>query len=318
VALVSLPWLVKNAVFTGNPFYPFIFPTETFPALRLDYYQGVEVWGGIENLLFLPWMATITGVELREGFSASIGPMLLALGGLSWIGWQGRGPGQKRVLAGAWTFSMAGLILWAVLGRLSGFLVQSRLYFSIFPVFGFLAGAGFESLRQLKWPGVRMGRIASAALLLVFGLNLLDIADNFSGQQVLPYFFGQVSEEAYLDNSLGMYSLAMRGIKDLGDEARVRMLWEPRAAYCLPQCEPDEILDAWHTKARETGYDSEAIIEDWKAQGFTHLLYFRMGQAFYREDPRFEAADWELLDATLAGLELVLDLNHIYEIYEIP
>ncbi len=318
LTLTSLPWWLKNLLATGNPFYPFVFATETMSAFRLQFYQGLPPWGGWENALLLPWQATITGVEAAAGFGVSAGPLLLALGGLSGIGWRRRRGDQQQLLRNAWLFCLAGWIVWALAGRLSGLLIQTRLYLGLFPVLAILAAAGFEALERFQWPGVRLGRIAAIAVLVVFGLNLFELTGQAVRREVPGYLFNQVADSDYLAQNLGMYALAMEAVDGLPEGARVKMLWEPRGAYCLPVCEPDEILDAWITTIREHGYDVDAVQEAWRRDSFTHLLYYASGREFYAQDDRYLPQDWQTLDDLLPQLETVADLNGIYLLYRLP
>ena len=78
--LVALPWLIKNWLATGNPFYPLIFPGGAMDATRLRLYESIVPWGGWQDAILLPLRATYWGVEGAKGYSASIGPLLLGLG----------------------------------------------------------------------------------------------------------------------------------------------------------------------------------------------------------------------------------------------
>ena len=42
--LVALPWLIKNWLATGNPFYPLIFPGGAMDATRLRLYESIVPW----------------------------------------------------------------------------------------------------------------------------------------------------------------------------------------------------------------------------------------------------------------------------------
>jgi hypothetical protein len=74
------PWLVKNSLFTGNPFFPYLMPL--FPGLHLtpESYERLlmEQRGRIAEgwqLLYLPWKAVMAN---PDGFNF-VGPMALAL-----------------------------------------------------------------------------------------------------------------------------------------------------------------------------------------------------------------------------------------------
>ena len=81
--LIFSPWLVKNALTTGNPFYPFFFEAGAMTPVRLQVYQSIETYGNWLDILFLPIRATIEGRAFSHGYDFSAGALLLGLGGLS-------------------------------------------------------------------------------------------------------------------------------------------------------------------------------------------------------------------------------------------
>ncbi|MBL6982420.1 MAG: glycosyltransferase family 39 protein [Anaerolineales bacterium] len=315
VALVSSPWWVKNLIFTGNPFYPLIFPSGAMDQLRLSFFQDQPVWGGWREAVFLPLYATIRGVEGTPGFNASIGPLLLALGTFAWIGWLQRSDDQRNALRVAVIFSLSGLVIWALGSRFSGFLIQTRLYFSLFPAFVLLAGAGYNGLSRITIPRVRLGRVVAWFVLLVLGLNLLQVGNAVLRQNAHNYLFSNISKEEYLLNNLGWFAWVLESIEELPDNSRVLMLWEPRSYYCAPKCIPDEILDRWIRESRSHP-DANQILDAWQAEGFTHLLFYREGAKFIqRENARYRDSDWQLLETLLGELPDPLEFGDIYELY---
>ncbi len=312
---LSSPWWVKNLLATGNPFYPLLYPAGAMDQFRLDFYQDQPLYGGWLDMILLPIGATLRGIEGAIGFNASIGPLLLALGGLSWMGWKQWSDDQRSSIVVAMFVSGIGLVTWAVASRFSGLLIQTRLYFSLFPAFAFLAGAGYHGLQQIKIPNVRIGRVVGLLVVLVMGLNLLKIGDAVLRQNAPQYLFSITSKEDYLLNNLGWFAWVMESIDELPEESRVLMLWEPRSFYCTPKCIPDEVLDRWIREAR-SGNDVDGILAGWGARGFTHLLYYQEGADFIQgEDDRYQDADWQLLDELLAEMPTPLDFGDVYVLY---
>ncbi|MFQ5616569.1 MAG: hypothetical protein ACE5GO_08935, partial [Anaerolineales bacterium] len=249
-------------------------------------------------------------------FGASIGPLFLALGVFFGLGWRARPSRQHIALENAAIVSLVGLVIWAIMGRLAGLLIQSRLYLSIFPALAMLAGMGFVNLTNIQWPGVRLGRVAGVLVMLVFGFNLLQLGVYTVRQGAIQVLLGLWSPETYLARNLGMYALAMQGIDELPEDARVLMLWEPRSFYCAPRCLPDEILDRWLTD-RNRYHTPEAILRSWRQAGFTHVLFRRSGADFFRQDDRYQPSDWETLDDLFAELPIHTDLNQVYTLYSL-
>ncbi|NCT22411.1 hypothetical protein GW781_14815, partial [bacterium] len=226
--LFSLPWWVKNAFFTGNPFYPFFFPAGAMNEFRLFNYQHVPVWGNWNSVILLPWQATIWGVEAKEGFSASIGAILVGLSPLAWMGWKSRTNAQQNSIKIAISLVFVGFAVWAVGSRFSGLLIQSRLFFGIFPAWAILAGAGMDSIWNLRAANIRFGRVASALVLLILGFNLFATWTEFIVRAPLAYVIRQEDKQGYLLRNMGTYAIAMETIQSLPANSRVLMLWETR------------------------------------------------------------------------------------------
>jgi hypothetical protein len=207
-------------------------------------------------------------------------------------------------------------------GRFSSYLLQSRLYFAIFPYLAVLAGAGFAALSQSALPGVRLGRIASVLVLLVLGLHLFELGAHALNQGASRYLLALRTSEAYLADNLGWYSPAMKELRELPVGSRALMLWETRSFYCWPVCEPDETIDRWLRERYGDGSASprtpEEILRAWKQAGYTHLLYYRLGADFIRSQSLdYQPADWQALDDLLARLSPVKDFGDAYTLYRL-
>lgn len=95
------------------------------------------------------------------------------------------------------------------------------------------------------------------------------------------------------------------------------MLWEARSLYCLPNCEPDEIIDRWYHDRKIYG-GAASILEHWRAQGYTHLLDYKLGSDNRRaESKRFTPEDWEEMDLLLGGLKVVERYGNAYILYSL-
>ncbi len=319
VILAAFPWLARNWVNTGNPVYPFLLPGGAMDAVRIGVYQGLPAWGDWRDIFLLPIRATLIGSETAEGYSVSAGPLLLGLGALSWIGYRNLTSAQKASLQNAAWIACLGLVLWAVANQASGYLIQTRMYFSIFPAFAILAAFGYFGVNRLEIPGLRMGRILQAVIILVLGLNTLEVFLAFNQAGVLPLITGLQNEKQYRENNLGWYSVAMEDLQQLPEGEKALLIYEPRGYYCSPKCDPDEILDRWkHDLA--VLKDPVSILESWRNQGFTHILYNSAGAEFLREnpDPHHPVSELDQLEAFLESLQLVREYGGSYRLYRIP
>jgi len=311
-AAAASPWLMKNILATGNPLYPFLLPGGAMDDYRLELYQGVAVWGDWRAALLLPWEATITGYEGAPGFGAAVGPLLLGLGLIYLLRrWMDKPPEAGAALP----MALLGLLIWAVAGRLVGLLIQTRLYMAFLPAFAMLAAGGFCILAELRLPGVRLGRVAGSLVVLALGFTTLQVGIEAISRGASQALVGVRSTEEYLSANLGWHVPAMQQVRDLPDGSMALMLWEPRGLYCLPRCHPDEILDRWLRDYRVYG-SPEAVLSAWQLAGYTHLLVYRAGMDFVRQDDRrYTPAVWQALDALLAKLPAPLETGEAYSLY---
>jgi hypothetical protein len=319
-AAASSPWWIKNALAVGNPFYPFFVPSGAMDRLRLDFYQKVPIWRDWQAVILLPWQATFLGIDGKEGFSASIGPLLVSLSTLAWINWPSKTADQKRAIQVAGIMTFTCFVLWAVASRISGFLVQTRLYFVFFPTWAVLAGAGMHAVQDLKVANLRFGLLVRALVLLMVALEVLSLAADFAARNPGLYVLRGEDSHSYLTRNLGPYSLAMQAIGDLPPRGRTLMLWETRGYYCLPQCDSDEVIDRWYHDATLHG-SPDAIIKAWHDQGYTHLLVFDWGREYVQEHdyPQERTMHWSVLDATLRSLSIEKQIGEdAYTLYAIP
>lgn len=325
---VILPWLLKNLLATGNPLYPFFFPSGAITPVRLPIFQNAPPWGSWLDVVFLPFRATYIGIDGAEGYEWSIGPLLLGLGILAVIGFRSHFPERKATLEGAALLSGLCWILWAIGNQRSGYLVQSRMYFSFFPALATLAAIGFRQLDALQPPllesthmgTVRFGRIAAALVLLVLGLNTFQIAVNTASKDALRAVLGLTSEAEYLAGNLGWYAPAMQAVRELPAGSQTLLLLEPRSYYCAPACRPDEILDRWKRDSQAYQDDGQAIIKAWKVEGFTHVLLLRTGLEYFREHPDVYHSTDEMLalDKFVKTLPAPKSFGGAYELYSLP
>jgi hypothetical protein len=315
--LFALPWSMKNLLPTGNPLYPFLFPSGAMDSLRISLYQSKPNWVSWKDVVFLPFRASFWGYEGGPGYGATIGPLLLGLGSLAWIDWRGRSPQIQSLNRTAAIIAGIGLIIWGVVSRLSTLLIQSRLYFSIFPIVAVLCSAGYHVLQEKKFLDIRIGRITGALVLLVLWLSVFEIGVSTLATGAPQELLALNSDEQYLSDNLGWYYPAMQRIRALPSDAQVLMLWEPRSFYCLPECLPDEVLDRWIHDLRTYG-EPDLVLKSWEERGYTHVLYYRLGAEFVREeDKRYKPSEWQALDLLLSRLTAVDDIGGVYELYSI-
>ena len=311
---VASPWLVKNYLGTGVPLFPYFGVSSAIEPLRQRAFQGAIAPPPVLESLLIPVAATFAGHEHAPGFSADIGPLLLGLlPGLVLVRRQSR---ETFLPVGG--FLIVGWIAWGLAIRFSGLLIQTRLYFVLMPAWALLAGAGFSGWSGVALRGVRLQRLAAAAVALVVAMLLVQQTRQWIAWNPAAVLMGEESRSAYLTRRLGATQLAMESMDRLPPESRVIMLWEPRSLYCQPRCVPDVWIDRWLVDLRQRG-SGEAVLEAWKQAGTSHVLLHVAGREFTREvDPRYTAADWVALDKLLNSLEQLETIGEGYVLYRVP
>ena len=313
--LPVLPWLIKNLIATGNPLYPFISFAGSFNADRAATLQSLYPFGNWLDVVLLPFRATTIGVEGMAGYSHSIGPLLLILGVFAWIHHDPK-EGDPLVSITKW-IGVTGLIVWAGANQFNGILVQSRMYYVLFPAFAVLAAAGYQGLASLPLPRLKLDWLVSAFVLLVMILALVQNLGGFIQSNALNYSAGSMTDKEYLSHNLGWYAPAMEKVRSLPKGDKTLLLYEPRGFYCLPACTPDEILDRWSYSLRMQKDDPALVLDDWRNQGFSYLLVNQGGVDFLMQgnDPHHTPADLKLLESTLTMLPEIENFGGSYILY---
>jgi hypothetical protein len=281
---------------------------------RLSFYS-IPIWGGWQDAVFLPWRATISGVEGALGYSASTGPLLLALAPLAWVEMKRLTQDERMLLGRAALLGLIGLLVWACAARFSGYLIQSRLYWAVFPALAALAGFGFKALDALRFPGLRIGRVSGALVLAVFFFSVVQVVAGTFELGAPQVLMALKTRRAYLEENQGWYARAMEGVRQLPEDSRALMLWEPRGLYCSPKCRPDEVLDRWLNELRSV-QSPQQVFQGWRAQGYTHLLFYRFGAEYIQQyDSRYSSDDWQALAGALTSLPNPIDFGGAYQLY---
>jgi 4-amino-4-deoxy-L-arabinose transferase-like glycosyltransferase len=315
---ISVPWLTKNILATGNPFYPLFFPSGAMDQIRLDFYRSGTSWNTWLQMLVLPWQATIWGIETGKGYMASIGPLFLGLSVLGGLNWAEKTDAQKVSIKTAGIISLVCFFIWAIGSRFVPLLIQSRLYFAFFPAWALLCGAGWYSLCKYKLHIISVERLVTTLIIVALGFNAIQTIGTTEKKDPLNVILGNHSEMEYLSANVGWYSIATRAITDLPSQSRVLMLWETRAFYCLPKCDPDEIIDRWFQAIR-LWKTPEKVLSQWKQLGYTHILFSKIGADFIKVDiSEYRDQDWTDLDTLLGKLLLENNFGNAYYLYKIP
>jgi hypothetical protein len=315
--IVASPWYLRNILGFGNPLFPFLFPSGPMSAERLAFYLGPSPDRPIWRDLILPLEATVLGIEGGPGYSASIGPLLLALSAGLFLSWRGLGAERRAFLQRMSAAVLTGWVLWALGAHLSETLLQSRLHWGFFPAWAALSAVGYELSNHAHMGTVRLSRVINALVIFIVVLSLFGEVVHLVQSDVTAVLLGLSSQQSFLESALGWYAPAMRRVRMLPSSARTVLLWEPRSLHCLPGCEPDPLIDRWFLLSRSFSGTGE-ILDHFKQKSYTHLLLYRTGMEFVRSnDLRYSLADWRALDDLLGRLIVDTDFDGVYTLYRI-
>lgn len=230
-AAAGAPWLIKNAVFVGNPIFPFLY--DFFPArgtgwegaAAAGYFRVLTEYGHpagsfLRDLLQFPYLAASGSSRFGGGADVlgSLGwaPLFAAAPLAIWAAWGRRTMG---LLAG---YCVAHWLLWYSTGVVLRFLVV------IVPIASLLAAHGVWQAWQRLGSRGRVALAGGGALLVWTNLALFLYVNTLFGS--FDVLVGAKSRRQFLDEKFDYYACAMAA-KDLDQDARVLVVGEQRGYY---------------------------------------------------------------------------------------
>jgi hypothetical protein len=304
--LAALPWYLRNWIWVGNPFYPFVFGGKTWDAFLAGHYgeAGTGIGFNLSRLFLLPLNVTLGQYDANY-FDGRIGPLwLILLPAAVWAIWHfRRQPGREalylQVLFGAvslgtWTFGvMQTSALW-----------QSRLLFPALFALAPLAALAWEALGRLDMPRFRFSFVFNLLAVLSITASLLDFSLFVISHDPLSAALGLTSRQTYMERFQGPYADALSMVSQTPPDSRIYFLFEPRSYGMERPVTPDAInqnlnhdLHLYHTP--------EAALRAWQAEGYTFVLYQRAGDDFV-EEPAKAAQLFSLLSVESETVNTIL------------
>lgn len=326
--LVALPWYLKNAFFTGNPFYPFlsgIFDGLYWDSFRAAWYAqaGTGIGFDLKTLAALPVLATL-GVRDANYFDGRTGPLFLAFLPLILIyglfRYRTRALERPPALDILLLFALAQFLFWTFGVIWSHSLWQSRLLLPCLAALSPVVGWLWQDLGHLDRSQFSIRRFANLLIGLALALNLVELSLSFVQVNPLAYLTGQETRSEYLTRRLGAYYATLEKMNEtLPPQAVVLFLWEPRSYFCQVECHPDSILDQL---AHDTYLHGSAarIVEAWRKAGITHVLLHRQGMEFSKHEDTAELYQPALAQLAVMEeqyFEPVFDVAGAYQLYRL-
>lgn len=266
---IGAPWYIKNFVFTGNPVYPFayeLFGGRHWSAENAVAYRGDQLKFGLgrspTDLLQLPWNLAAHPAPFADPLGVPINDHPYLLGA------SGAGHSASLFLPVASGLPAGGL--WLALFALGSavgwfFLMQQiRYLLAIFPITAALTTARLEHTgKGVKTLFIGLLTLQSLFCLWLFGTIYLSEVPS-----------ALEDREAYLERKLQPYSAFRYINQQTPAESKVILFDEPRCFY----------LDRnylWGNPGHhrvilfERLETAEDMIEEFKRQGFTHVVINR-------------------------------------------
>ncbi len=344
-SLVLAPWLLRNLAFFDNPVYPFGPEAYEWDALKSTWYTGAEE-APLRRFpaLVLPIFITPTLIGVISGdiFNNTLSPVFLMFIPFLALTWRHLPADWRPALRNLLWLVLLMHLFWLITSGLSRFGAQGRFMYPMLGWVAVLAAASLEGLRHWPTKPLDIAWMMRALLGVMLVFTLLDYTtgmrpdpdtqtlqastrqNHFLASRAVEVVTGTLSEQGFLEHSLGTHYGTMQRLNDLTDGAHILFLWETRSFYCdEPRltCQEDTILYRWWHERRTQGDGSpEALIAAWDAAGVTHVLVWETGREFeFENNPLFTEQDitaWEALAERLALVEALYDDD--YRLYRLP
>lgn len=282
--LPPLPWLLRNALWTGNPVYPFVFGGWNWDGWKAAWFSrpGTGLIAEPWRLATVPWDLT-TAVQ-GAGFDVDLGPLFLGLAPLAVIV-----AVRAPWVTAARLVVLLGFALWLLGVAQSELLQQGRLLLPVLPFLALLLAAAIGGAWRLALLQLRLHLLLPPVMGLVLALVLLRFGLGTLAEPPFPVLLGAETRPAYLERRLGEHYRALDFVnRALPPDARVLMLWEPRSYLCRRPCQPDALLFNWRHALFVASDNIDRVYGDWRGAGYTHVLLYGGGLRFFAAGPRPE------------------------------
>jgi hypothetical protein len=166
---------------------------------------------------------------------------------------------------------------------------QTRLMAMGLPAAAVLGALGLHSLARWPTKPLDMAFVVRGALVITLLLGAVEALRETARSRVVPYLFGTISRDDYLNDHLFITLNAMRQLDTLPPGSQVRFAFDSLTYYCPSPitCIPDVLFDHWFRPLRQ-GKTADDVFAAWKAEGDDYLLFFKLGyDTIHAVDPRF-------------------------------
>jgi 4-amino-4-deoxy-L-arabinose transferase-like glycosyltransferase len=296
--LVASPWYLRNWIWVGNPFYPFLFGGKYWDAFLAAHYaqSGTGIGFNLRELILMPLNLAL-GQRDANFYDGRIGPLwLILLPACLWLLWNHHKAKERRALYLPALFGAASLGVW-VAGVINfSALWQSRLLFPALLPLAPMAALAWESFSRFDTRRFQFSFFFSTLVVLSIMVSLLDFGLFVLARDPLAAALGMTSRQAYFEYTQPSYADALSLVSQTPADAHIYFLFEPRSYGMNRTITPDSINQnlvhdfyLYHTP--------ENILHAWQSQRYNYVLYQRVGDGF-PENLEGEQRLFSLLDIT--------------------
>lgn len=307
VTLLVSPYLLKNYLMTGNPFYPLMY--EIFGGRwlvprqverMLAYVSSHGMGHGWRNLLALPWNITIHGNPGYASFDTIITPLwLIFLPPFVFI------RHKSATLKWVALICVVYFCSWAVSTHITRYLMP------MFPLLSLLCAHTIITLRKKTGESSKsLARIFDASCIGLCGLIWLSFSYSYPlrvPSEFGPVVWGTQAADEFQAKRIPNYSVFKFINDNLPPDAHLAFFWDNRGFFCERSQIGDSVFEAptMIELVHEAG-SAPAFHKKLDRMGVTHVLFNRLFLVRFpvhtvsREDEAGLAADFMILDEFLS------------------
>ena len=318
------PWYIRNIIFMGNPFYPFLFGGRYWDSFLAQWYadSGTGIGWNTLQIILLP-LNTVLGTQDVTFFDGRMGPLFLILAPFTiWIllSRTRQDSAAGRSLFAIGVFSLLSFAAWTFGVINSSGLWQARFLFPSLILFSIPSAVAWDSLKRFDTSKFKISFLVNALIGIVIALTIFDNGIFVLQRNPLVVALGSQSREKYIERINPSYAALMNLMDELPADVRVYSLFEPRS-YGLPR--PVQADPLIYNFAHDVYlfHTSNEIIKHWKSEQFTNVFVYGRGLALTTESTsgKFSLEMQRILQETLSKLELINQTpDKVYSIYRIP
>ena len=318
--LIASPWYLRNWIWMGNPFYPFVFGGPYWDSFRANWYAGAGTgigWNSTQIIL-LPLITTL-GYRDVNYFDGRFGPFFLMLFPMVlWIWWKARSTDANRrdALTVIMISSLLSILFWTYGAIQTDHLFQARLLWPGMIPLILPMSAGIMELEKLNTRRFNLGFVFSTFSGLAIFIFLLDFGLQVLNRNPLAVAVGIESRKSYSARQQPDYTAAVELVNQTPSSSYVYLIYEPRSYGMNRHVQPDPINDnlSHGFYLYPTNRD---LLAAWKKLGYTHIL---ISENALEADATLNTPDFRTRFANLKSLMVKVGQtgNDSYILYAIP